>query len=145
MKTVNRDNIWFPSILEDLFFENKIDVPNKFKTFSTPAVNISENLSNFVIEVAAPGLKKEDFSIEIEEETLKISAKQASEQEKKDESDDSQYQKREFNYEEFSRSFKLPENIKSEDIEATYNEGILKVSLPKMEEKKALKRMVEIS
>ena len=145
MKTLNREDIWFPAIFEDLFFENKLDVPNKFKTFSTPAVNISENLSSFVIELAAPGLKKEDFSIEIEEETLVISAKQASEQEEKIENDDSKYQKREFNYKEFTRSFKLPENIKSEDIEAAYTEGILKVSLPKMEEKKALKRMVEIS
>ena len=145
MKTVYRDDIWFPAIFENLFSENKLDVPNNLKTFSTPAVNISENLSSFVIELAAPGLKKEDFSIEIEEETLVISAKQASEQEEKIENDDSKYQKREFNYKEFTRSFKLPENIKSEDIEAAYTEGILKVSLPKMEEKKALKRMVEIS
>lgn len=145
MKTVNRENIWFPAIFEDLFFENKLDVPSKFKTFSTPAVNIIENLSNFVIELAAPGLKKEDFSIEIEQETLKISAKESSEQDKKVENEDSLYQKREFNYKEFTRSFRLPENIKSEDIEAAYTEGVLKVSLPKMEEKKALKRMVEIS
>ena len=69
MTTLEKDRIWFPSILEDLFFENKIDVPRNFKTFSTPAVNISENLINFTVELAAPGLSKEDFSIEIEEET----------------------------------------------------------------------------
>jgi|SRR5690554_6523236 len=145
MRTVYKDNIWFPAIFEDLFLENKLDVPNKLKTFSAPAVNISENLTSFVIELAAPGLKKDDFSIEIEEDTLKISAKQVSGHEEDQKNDDSQYRKREFNYSEFKRSFKLPDNIKSEDVEATYTEGILKVSIPKLEEQKALKRMVEIS
>lgn len=145
MKTMNKENLWLPAILEDIFFDNKIDVPNKFKTFSIPAVNISENLINFAVELAAPGLKKEDFSIEIDEETLTVSVKQASEAEEKEENNDSQYQRREFNYREFKRSFKMPENVKSEDVKATYTDGILKITLPKKEEEKALKRMVEIS
>lgn len=145
MKTMNKENLWFPAILEDIFFDNKIDVPNKFKTFSIPAVNISENLINFAVELAAPGLKKEDFSIEIDEETLTVSVKQASETEEKEENNDSRYQRREFNYREFKRSFKMPENVKSEDVKATYVDGILKITLPKKEEEKALKRMVEIS
>ncbi len=145
MKTVNKESIWFPAILEDLFFENKIDVPNNFKTFSTPAVNITENLSNFTVELAAPGLKKENFSIEIEEETLKISANDTSEVEEKNENSDSRIQRREFNYKEFTRSFALPENIISDDIQATYTDGVLRVSLPKKKEEKILKRMVEIS
>lgn len=142
---MNKENLWLPAILEDIFFDNKIDVPNKFKTFSIPAVNISENLINFAVELAAPGLKKEDFSIEIDEETLTVSVKQASEAEEKEENNDSQYQRREFNYREFKRSFKMPENVKSEDVKATYTDGILKITLPKKEEEKALKRMVEIS
>jgi len=145
MKTMNKENLWLPAILEDIFFDNKIDVPNKFKTFSIPAVNISENLINFAVELAAPGLKKEDFSIEIDEETLTVSVKQASEAEEKEENNDSRYQRREFNYREFKRSFKMPENVKSEDVKATYTDGILKITLPKKEEEKALKRMVEIS
>ncbi|HLV92643.1 MAG TPA: Hsp20/alpha crystallin family protein [Aequorivita sp.] len=142
---MNKENLWLPAILEDMFFDNKIDVPNKFKTFSIPAVNISENLINFAVELAAPGLKKEDFSIEIDEETLTVSVKQASEAEEKEENNDSRYQRREFNYREFKRSFKMPENVKSEDVKATYTDGILKITLPKKEEEKALKRMVEIS
>ena len=145
MKTMNKENLWLPAILEDIFFDNKIDVPNKFRTFSIPAVNISENLINFAVELAAPGLKKEDFSIEIDEETLTVSVKQASEAEEKEENNDSRYQRREFNYREFKRSFKMPENVKSEDVKATYTDGILKITLPKKEEEKALKRMVEIS
>lgn len=142
---MSKENLWFPTILEDIFFDNKIDVPNKFKTFSIPAVNISENLINFAVELAAPGLKKEDFSIEIDEETLTVSVKQTSETEEREDSNDSQYQRREFNYREFKRSFKMPENVKSEDVKATYVDGILKITLPKKEEEKALKRMVEIS
>lgn len=142
---MSKENLWFPTILEDIFFDNKIDVPNKFKTFSIPAVNISENLINFAVELAAPGLKKEDFSIEIDEETLTVSVKQTSETEEKEENNDSRYQRREFNYREFKRSFKMPENVKSEDVKATYVDGILKITLPKKEEEKALKRMVEIS
>ena len=145
MRTINKD-IWFPAIFEDLFLENKIDIPTKFKTFSAPAVNIRQNLTSFVIELAAPGLKKDNFSIEIEEDTLKISAKKVIQaEEEEDKVNDFHYQKREFDYNDFTRSFKLPENINSEDIEASYFDGILKVSLPKLEEKKALKRMVEIS
>lgn len=142
MKTVSKNSIWLPALFEDLFLDNKIDALNNYETFSIPAVNIIENLTKFAIEIAAPGLKKEDFSIEVEEDTLKISSKRASE---KEEDTDSTFRKREFNYESFERSFKLPENIEIDNIQANYEDGVLKVTLPKMEEKKALKKMVEIS
>jgi len=144
MKTVNKNSVWLPGLLDNLFFDNKLDVfNNNYETFSIPSVNIIENLPNFVIELAAPGLQKQDFTIEVEEDTLKIASKKV--EEKKEENNDSRYRRREFNYKSFERSFKLPENIKVEDIQANYENGILRVSLPKMEEKKALKKMVEIS
>ncbi|HAV55816.1 Hsp20/alpha crystallin family protein [Aequorivita vladivostokensis] len=143
MKTVNKNSIWLPGLLDNLLFDNKLDVlNNNYETFSIPAVNIIENFPNFVVELAVPGLQKEDFSIEVEEDTLKISSKKAKEQ--TEENNDSRFRKREFNYQSFERSFKLPENIKTEDIQANYENGILKITLPK-EEKKALKKMVEIS
>ena len=143
MKTVNKNRIWLPGLLDNLLFDNKLDVlNNNYETFSIPAVNIIENFPNFVVELAVPGLQKEDFSIEVEEDTLKISSKKAKEQ--TEENNDSRFRKREFNYQSFERSFKLPENIKTEDIQANYENGILKITLPK-EEKKALKKMVEIS
>ncbi|MBK5215103.1 MAG: Hsp20/alpha crystallin family protein, partial [Flavobacteriaceae bacterium] len=123
-------------------FENRLDALNNYETFSIPAINIIENFPNFVVELAAPGLQKEDFTIEVEEDTLKIASKKV--EEKKEETD-SQFKRREFNYKSFERSFKLPENIKTEDIQANYENGVLRVTLPKMEEKKALKKMVEIS
>lgn len=142
MKTVNKNSIWLPGLLDNLFMENRIDALNNYETFSIPAINIIENLPNFVVELAAPGLQKEDFTIEVEEGTLKIASKI---EEKKEESNDSNFKRREFNYKSFERTFKFPEDIKVEDIQANYENGILRVTLPKMEEKKALKRMVEIS
>ncbi len=144
MKTVNKNSIWLPELLDSFFFENKLDAFNhNYETFSIPTVNIIENLPNFVVELAAPGLQKEDFTIEVEEDTLKISSKKV--EEKTEETNDSSFIRREFNYKSFERSFKLPENIKVEDIQASYENGVLRVTIPKMEEKKALKKMVEIS
>ena len=142
MKTVNRNGIWLPGLLDNLFLDNKLDALNNYETFSIPAVNISENLTNFVVELAAPGLHKEDFTIEVEEDTLKIASKKVEENK---EENDLKFKKREFNYRNFQRSFKLPENIKTEEIQANYENGVLRVTLPKMEEKKAFKKMVEIS
>lgn len=141
MKTVNNNSIWIPALFEDLFTQNKLDSFNNYEIFSTPAVNIIESLSNFVVELAAPGFDKKDFQIEVEEDTLMISSKKESVEEK----EDSQFVKREFNYESFERSFKLPEDIQTDEILANYENGVLRVTLPKMEKKKELKRMVEIS
>ena len=143
MKTLNRNGAWLPGLLDTLFLDSKLDVLNNYETFSIPAINIIENFPNFVVELAAPGLNKEDFSIEVEEDTLKITSKK--ETETKEESKDSSYRKREFNYAAFERSFKLPESIQPEEIQASYENGILRVTLPKKEEKKAFKKMVEIS
>lgn len=147
MKTLNKNNVWLPELLENLIFENRLDALNNYETFSIPAVNIIENLPNFVVELAVPGLDKKDFTIEVEEDILKVSSKKV---EKKvegnsDDSSKSSFIQREFNYSSFERIFKLPENIKVENIEANYENGILRVTLPKMEEKKVLKKMVEIS
>ncbi len=144
MKTVNKNSIWLPGLLDNFLFDSKLDTFNhNYETFSIPTVNIIENFPSFVIELAAPGLQKEDFTIEVEEDRLKIASKKV--EEKKEENKDFHFKRREFNYNSFERSFKLPENIKIEDIEANYENGVLRVTLPKMEEKKALKKMVEIS
>ena len=142
MKTVN-NNMWLPNFIDNIFLENRLDTLNNYETFSNPAVNIIENLSNFVVELAAPGLQKENFSIEVEENTLKVASKiEKADNEVKGEA---KYKRKEFNFGGFERSFKLPENINFESILANYENGVLKVTLPKKEEKKILKRMVEIS
>ncbi|MDC8001917.1 Hsp20/alpha crystallin family protein [Aequorivita todarodis] len=144
MKTVNKNSIWLPGLLDNFLFDNKLDAfKNNYETFSIPTVNIIENLPNFVVELAAPGLQKEDFTIEVEEDTMKIASKKI--ETNKEETNDFSFIRREFNYKSFERSFKLPENIKVEDIQASYENGVLRVTIPKMEEKQALKKMVEIS
>lgn len=142
MKTVNNpNNLWMPALFENLFVENKSDKLYNYETFSTPAINIIETLSSFEVEIAAPGLSKEDFAIEVEEDTLKISSNKV----EKENEEEVKYSKREFNYNSFERSFKLSEEIKREEIQANYVNGVLTVSLPKIEEKKVFKKMVEIS
>ena len=144
MKVVKRNNPWFPSIFDDFFTLNSLDVPN-YENFSMPAVNIQENLTNFVVELAAPGLKKEEFAIEVEENVLKISSEKSVSDQQTSEENGTKYTRKEFSFSNFSRSFTLPETIEVEAIEASYEDGVLKINLPKKAEEKALKKMVEIS
>jgi HSP20 family protein len=142
MKVVKRNTGWFPSIFDEFFTENRLDVPN-YENFSIPAVNIQENLTNFVIELAAPGLKKENIAIEVEENVLKVSSEVTSKTETED--TETKFTRKEFNFRNFSRLFTLPETVDVEKIAASYTEGILYVTIPKKEAQKALKKMVEIS
>lgn len=142
MKIVKRNTGWLPSIFDEYFTENRLDVPN-YENFSIPAVNIQENLTSFVIELAAPGLKKENFAIEVEENVLKVSSEVTSKTET--EETDRKFTRKEFSFRNFSRSFTLPETVDVENIAASYTDGILYLTIPKKEEQKALKKMVEIS
>lgn len=145
MNTVKNNNVWLPSLLEGLLTENRLDVSN-YENFSTPPVNIKEKSTNFVIEIAIPGYSKSDFQIEVEENTLKVSSKLSEETATEDTNKDKiKYTRKEFALRSFTRDFKLPKTIDVDDIQANYEAGILSISLPKREEQKALKKMVEIS
>jgi len=125
-----------PSLF-DRFFENDIfDWSNRnFSNTNTtlPSVNIKENSDAFEVEVAAPGFEKGDFKIELNNNLLTISSEKKVEGETKE---DEQFTKREFSYQSFCRSFSLPVTVKSEKISAKYEQGILKVLLPKKDEAK---------
>ena len=95
-----------------------------------PAVNITEGKNDYKIEVAAPGLGKEDFKISLEKDVLRIS----SEKEVKNESKNEDVLRREFSYSSFSRSFTLPESVNGDKIKATHNDGILSIVIPKRDE-----------
>jgi HSP20 family protein len=95
---------------------------------TVPAVNVSDHDDNYELHLAAPGMKKEDFQVNINENVLVIRAERKAE--RKD--DESAYTRREFRYHSFERRFTLPEDINHEKIKARYEDGILKVSLPKM-------------
>lgn len=107
-----------------------------------PAVNISENEDGFTLDLAAPGMQKSDFKINLDNNLLTISSEKQDENEEKSE----KYSRKEFHYSSFSRSFTLPKSIDFDKIKADYNEGILKISLPKREDSKvALNRQIEIA
>ena len=101
---------------------------NNFAT--TPAVNIIENNDEFMIEVAAAGLSKKDFKIDVNNDLLSISAEHKEDKKERKQN----YTRREFNYESFSRSFKLNEDIDQSKIKASHTDGILTIHLPKKEE-----------
>jgi len=128
----------------DRFFDNDLFLaPMQWrKQFeaNVPAVNIRENDKAYVIEVAAPGMTKEDFNIDMEEGMLTISCQK--EQEQKEDKDN--YRRREYNYSSFSRSFSLPESVKPEDVKAHYENGVLLLNVPKVEEKQRPKRQIKI-
>jgi HSP20 family protein len=107
-----------------------------------PAVNIREGEDNFVLDVAAPGMKKEDFKINLDNNVLTISSEQKNENEEKNE----KYTRKEFFYNAFSRSFTLPKTIDLDKIRADYKDGVLSVSLPKREDAKvAVNREIAIA
>jgi len=123
------------------FFENELG--DFFgKRITDPAANIVEQADSFLLEIAAPGLKKDDFKIHLENSVLTISAD--IEDEKQEEGKN--YTRKEFYYGSFSRSFTLPKTINLETIKADYQEGILKVTMPKREEAKLeIKKEIKIS
>jgi len=143
MKVLNRNSGLLPAIFEDLFAENRLDVPN-YENFRIPPVNIRENLSTFDIELAVPGFSKENFSIEVENDLLKVTG-ESSREESTEDATETTFTRREFGYKSFIRTFNLPETVDVEQIDASYEAGVLKIKLPKKEEHKKLKRMVEIS
>ncbi len=104
------------------------------RVLNVPAVNITENKDEFMVSLAIPGMKKEDFNIDIEGNMLTISSEKEESKEDKDE----KYTRKEFNYSSFSRSFSLPDEVNMEKIDARYVDGVLKLSLPKKEEAKKI-------
>ena len=104
-----------------------------------PSVNLKETDSKLEVEMAAPGMKREDFKVEIDNNTLMISSEKEEEREETRKKDN--YVRKEFNYQSFYRSFYLPENVDENKIEASYKDGILHVTVSKKEgaKKKALK------
>lgn len=105
-----------------------------------PATNIRENEKEYTIELAAPGMAKNDFEINVDEGMLTIS----SQKEENTTQEESNFTRREYNYSSFSRSFRLPEAVNPDEIKARYEEGVLKISVPKREEAPANKKRVNI-
>ena len=125
LKKTNGGLVPFRSLLSDLFEGNDFSKDGFWNKDWIPAVNVSENEKNYEVEVAAPGMKKEDFKIKIEKGVLNISAEKKEEKEEKSKN----YTRQEYNYSSFSRSFTLPDDVKEDDIKAQYENGVLKLSV----------------
>ncbi len=134
-----RRNSHFPAtyrFFDDFFTKDLFDLNTKnqlAKSNNLPSVNIIENENNFVVEVAAPGMNKEDFHIEVKDNVLRIKSEKKVENEEKKEN----FLRREFSYSSFQRSFNLNKKVVDADnIEANYKDGILSLTLAKKEEAK---------
>ncbi len=142
-----KSNSSLPSLASwmDDFFSR--DFPSLFSQnfnsgFSVPKVNIKETAEYFEVTLAAPGLSKSDFKIDLDNQVLSISAEVNDEQM----SEEERYTRREYNYSSFKRSFTLPDTVDADHITAQYTDGILVLHMPKREEaKKKPKRIIDIS
>ncbi|MDP3462102.1 MAG: Hsp20/alpha crystallin family protein [Bacteroidales bacterium] len=132
------------SLLSELMedFDKNFFMRNAEPQGMVPSVNIRESEEGFMLDLAAPGLKKEDFKVNLDNNVLTISSEQKNENEEKSE----KYTRKEFFYSSFSRSFTLPKTIDLDKIKAGYNNGILSLSLPKREDAKvAVNREIAIA
>jgi len=135
MNELMKPSTTFPCLFDDFFKPwNELFDNSRFwgRAATVPAVNIIDNKNEYKVTLAAPGLKREDFKIDVENNMLTISAEK---EEKKEEKDEEKV-KSLISKLSFSRSFTLPENIKQDAIEAKYEDGVLKLLLPKKEDVK---------
>ena len=136
-RALTRSTGLLPSVFEDFFrpWNDLFETTNSGlfgRVLTMPAVNITENKDDFKVSLAAPGMKKSDFNIDVQGNILTISAEMEEKKEEKEEN----YTRKEYNFSSFSRSFTLPDEVNKEKIEATYVDGVLNLSLPKKEEAK---------
>ena len=136
-----------PSLFDDTTMRDWFNwsFANAMERGSVPAVNVKETNDAYVLEVAAPGMTKKDFNIELDNNRLVISAEKEEKHEEQNDSDN--YSRREFNYQSFVRTFSLPERlVKGDKISAKYLDGILHITVPKTEEAKVKPaKQIEIS
>ena len=140
MSLIRRNTGLFPSLWNDVLSPDWFGGVDQFN-HTMPAVNIREGETNFTLELAVPGQKREDFNVEVDNDVLTISMESKDEKAEKE----GEFTRREFRYTSFRRAFTLPETVNQDDIRADYKDGILRFTLPKKEE--ALpkpKRLIEI-
>ena len=131
----------FTSLFDSVLNDDFSGWFNNAYTVTKPAVNIIDSKDSFRIEVAAPGMNKNDFELSVNNDVLTIKAHKENSTEEKNE----RFTRKEFSSQSFERSFTLNDEIEIEKIEAQYNDGILNITLPKLEEvKKEVKRTIEI-
>ena len=148
MSLIKRNGELFPaipSLFDDFFNRDFFDWGNNnYSATNTtvPAINIKEGNDSFEVEMAAPGMQKQDFHISLDGNTLTIASEKKHEENREDE----KYTRREFSYQSFRRNFTLPKDVVDEDgIVAKYENGVLRLTIPKKEHaKQKMPRLIEI-
>ncbi len=138
MAIIRRTNSWLPSVFNDFFGNEWMENSSK----SVPSVNILQNDNGFKVEVAAPGMTKEDCVVRLDENNNLVISFEKKENEEKQ---DGAYLRREFSYSQFQRTMILPDEIDKEKISAEVKNGVLTVDIPTIKEKKTLKeKLIDI-
>lgn len=137
---MHRDS-WLPDVFDDFF--NTAYMPRANAT--APAINVIENEKNYIVELAAPGLTKEDFNVNINDDG-NLSIKMEQKRENKEENKKAHYLRREFSYSKYEQTLLLPDDVDKEAISAKVNDGVLVVELPKLEQTQTkVQRQIEIA
>ena len=141
MMPVRRTQNWLPDIFND-FFDNDLMV----RTNATvPAINVIENEKDYKIEVAAPGMTKEDFNVHVDEDNNLVITMEKKNENKEEDKKEGRYLRREFSYTKFQQALILPDDVDKEKISAEVNNGVLSVELPKLaKDTVKAKRTIEI-
>ncbi len=146
------DQNWFPTLFND-FFDNDFWMTNRKNNLTAPAVNVLDEEKEYKVEIAAPGMTKDDFQIKIDNDnnlviTLekKTETKEGDKNEKKDAKKAGKYLRREFSYSHYQQAFSLPEDIDKQKITAKMEHGVLTIDIPKTEPQKPVdtSRQIEI-
>ena len=138
----NYNQEWLPSIFNDFFDNEWMAKANA----TAPAINVIESDKDYKVEVAAPGMTKEDFNIHLSEDNELVITMEKRNEKKEEDKENKKYLRREFSYSKFQQSLVLPDDVEKDKIEAAVNNGVLTIDLPKRqpEEKAKVNRSIEI-
>ncbi len=138
----NYNQEWLPSIFNDFFDNEWMAKANA----TAPAINVIESDKDYKVEVAAPGMTKEDFNIHLSEDNELVITMEKRNEKKEEDKENKKYLRREFSYSKFQQSLVLPDDVEKDKIEAAVNNGVLTIDLPKRqpEEKAKVNRNIEI-
>ena len=136
-----RSNNWIPAVFNDLFYNDYMPKAN----CTAPAINVKESDKAYTVELAAPGMKKDDFNVHINDDGNLV-VKMEHKEEHHEDDKTTRYLRREFSYSKYEQTLILPDDVKKESISAKVDNGVLTVELPKMvEEKVKLSRQIDIA
>ena len=135
-----RSNNWIPTVFNDLFYNDYMPKAN----CTAPAINVKESDKAYTVELAAPGMKKEDFNVHINDEGNLV-VKMERKQEHSEEDKTTRYLRREFSYSNYEQNYTLPDDVVKDQISAKVEDGILTVTMPKMEPKQKVTKSIEVS